>query len=213
MSPSKLHSGVSDAEVLKHHEFDKNLVERVGFRKRKLPLAIVEPDPAWPARYAEHEAAILSALGPKALELNHVGSTSVPGLPAKDVIDIDLTVADVDDEDDYVPALEAAGFQFKHREPFWHGHRFFCTEGPNWCNLHVWGPNCPEALRHILFRDWLREHPDDCEAYVAAKRSAADATNAAGEDVMAYNYRKENFIWGLLELVLNIYVKNRNSSQ
>ena len=196
--PTTMHSGVSVAELYKHYAYDPNLVDRVKVRDVKLKLAILEADPTWPARYAEHEAKIRNALGPTALEVSHIGSTSVPGLPAKDVIDIDLTVPDIHDEDAYVPALEAAGFQFLVREPHWHKHRFFCVSGPNWCNLHVWGPNCPEALRHMLLRDWLREHPEDCEAYAQAKRVAADATNALGENVMAYNDRKEGFIRGLL---------------
>ncbi len=212
MSPNTLHTDVTDADLLHHHEFDENLVERVSFRKVKLPIAIVESDPAWPTRYAQHEAAIRSALGPKVLEVNHVGSTSVPGLPAKGIIDIDLTVAEVDDEDAYVPALEAAGYGFRHREPYWHSHRFFSTEAPNWCNLHVWGPRCSEALRHLLLRDWLREHPDDCEGYAAAKRAAAEATVAAGENVMAYNYRKETFLRELLDRVFASYLEKRGDS-
>ena len=96
-----------------------------------------------------------SALGDRVLTLEHVGSTSVPDLPAKPVIDIDLTVADSSDEAAYVPALEEAGFALRIREPRWHEHRCLVSFAPA-ANLHVWSPGSPEAIRHHMFHDWLR---------------------------------------------------------
>ena len=127
------------------------------------------------------------------LQLEHVGSTSVPGLAAKPVIDIDLTVADPDREPDYVPALETIGFRLMIREPWWHGHRMLRAEEPP-CNLHVFGFDSPELIRHRIFRDWLRGNPGDRDRYAVAKRQAAAEANAAGEHVVQYNARKQQVI-------------------
>jgi GrpB-like predicted nucleotidyltransferase (UPF0157 family) len=127
------------------------------------------------------------------LQLEHVGSTSVPGLAAKPVIDIDLTVADPGREQDYVPALEAAGFQLLIREPWWYGHRMLRADQPP-CNLHVFGFDSPELIRHQIFRDWLRGNPGERDRYATAKRQAAGEANAGAEDVMQYNARKQQVI-------------------
>ena len=129
-------------------------------------IEVTEPDPAWPRQYDDLAARIRQALGWRVLQLEHVGSTSVPGLAAKPVIDIDLTVADPDRERDYVPALEAIGFRLVIREPWWYGHRALAADGPR-CNLHVFGFDSPEPLRHRIFRDWLRGNPAERERYAA----------------------------------------------
>jgi GrpB-like predicted nucleotidyltransferase (UPF0157 family) len=154
---------------------------------------VTDPDPAWPRRYEELAGRIRAALGWKALVLEHVGSTSVPGLAAKPVIDIDLTVADPGREQDYVPALETIGLRLVIREPWWYGHRLLRTDEPA-CNLHVFGPDSPEPVRHRIFRDWLRGNPAERDRYAAVKRQAASAANARGEHVMQYNARKEPVI-------------------
>jgi GrpB-like predicted nucleotidyltransferase (UPF0157 family) len=156
-------------------------------------IEIAEPDPAWPSQYAALASRIRGALGWRALHLEHVGSTSVPGLAAKPVIDIDLAVADPGREHAYIPALEAAGFTLVIREPWWHGHRALTAAAPR-CNLHVFGPGSPEAIRHEIFRDWLRASPADRDRYAAAKRQAAAQANADGEHVMQYNARKQQVI-------------------
>ena len=140
-------------------------------------IHVVEPDPAWPGLFDELSARVRAALGERVLELHHVGSTSVPGLPAKPVIDADLVVADPADEAAYVPDLVAAGFVHTVREPWWHEHRLLKWPTPR-AHLHVFGPDCPEVVRHLMFRDWLRSHDDDREWYAAAKRAAAAETNA-----------------------------------
>jgi GrpB-like predicted nucleotidyltransferase (UPF0157 family) len=156
-------------------------------------VEVTDPDPDWPRWYGVLAARIGEALGWRALQLEHVGSTSVPGLPAKPIIDIDLTVADPDSEQDYVPALEKAGFRLVIREPWWYGHRVLRSDEPK-CNLHVFGFDSPELIRHRIFRDWLRGNPDERDRYVAAKRQAAAEANARGEHVMQYNARKEQVI-------------------
>lgn len=171
----------------------------VGDAEPQADIAIAPPDPRWPEQFDALSARIRQALGDAALSITHVGSTSVPDLPAKPVIDIDLTVADGTDEDAYVPALEAAGFVLRVRESWWYEHRMLGFPQPR-CNLHVWSPECPEPARHLIFRDWLRSHPEERVRYRDAKRAAAAASNARGEHVMQYNARKQ-------EVVREIYAR------
>ncbi|QNE36559.1 GrpB family protein [Leifsonia shinshuensis] len=154
------------------------------------PVVIVEYDPGWPERAAALAADIRAALGDRVLGLEHVGSTSVPGLAAKDVIDLDLTLADSRDEAAYLPALESIGYRLTIREPSWHEHRCLTRMSGPRANLHVWSPDSPELVRHRIFRDWLRTHPDDRERYVDAKRAAIPGADAVQE----YNLRKQAVI-------------------
>lgn len=161
-----------------------------GHEAWRSPLGLVEDDGRRPAQFAEVAARVRAALGDLALELHHVGSTAVPGLPAKPVVDVDLVVADPADEAAYVPALVAAGFHQVVREAWWHEHRLLKLRTP-FTHLHVFGPRCPEVVRHTMFRDWLLRHDDDRELYVAAKRDASAATQRAGGTGMDYNRVKE----------------------
>jgi GrpB-like predicted nucleotidyltransferase (UPF0157 family) len=153
-------------------------------------LVLVDHDPRWSDLYGELAQRIRAALGSRVLGLEHVGSTAVPGLPAKPVIDIDLAVADSDDEDAYVPDLTAAGFRLRVREPWWYGHRMLRADQPR-ANLHVFAADSPEPVRHRIFRDWLRQSTDDRDLYASTKAEAAAAANALGEHVMQYNARKQ----------------------
>jgi len=204
-------NGVPVEELVKHLDFDENDVERISFRKVKPSLDIVDPDPTWPSTYAIFASRIVAALGPASslngaepgtghlVSVSHVGSTSVPGLPAKAVIDIDIVVPDINDESAYVPALESQGFQFMLREPKWHGHRFFTAAEPMFANLHVWGPACAEAERHSIFKEWLIENLDDRELYAKTKRECSEASKLGGESMMEYTYRKEGVIKDILQ--------------
>jgi len=116
---------------------------------------------------------IRAALGHRALRIDHTGSTSVPGLVAKPIIDVLLVVTDSADENAYVPALEAVGYVLRIREPNWYQHRMF--KGPDTdANLHVFSSGCPEIDRMLLFRDWLRGHPADRELYARSKLALAE---------------------------------------
>jgi GrpB-like predicted nucleotidyltransferase (UPF0157 family) len=182
-------------EITRHHEASAPEGES-AFLPGKGPrthVEVVEPDPSWPADFERVAERIRDALGDRALVVEHVGSTAVPHLPAKPVIDIDLTVADSADEDAWLPRLESVGFELVIREPWWHEHRCLTLASPR-CNLHVFSPDCPETIRHVLFRDWLRAHPDDLAAYRNAKLAAVSAATAAGEHVMDYNARKQPVI-------------------
>ncbi len=156
-------------------------------------IEVTSPDSAWPRQYDHLAGRIRQALGWRVLQLEHVGSTAVPGLAAKPVIDIDLTVADPGREQDYVPALEPIGFRLVIREPWRYGHRALLTDEPR-CNLHVFGFDSPEPVRHRIFRDWLRGNPGECDRYAAVKRQAASEANAAAEHVIQYNARKQQVI-------------------
>ncbi|MFG1603203.1 GrpB family protein [Actinoplanes sp. NPDC049265] len=151
------------------------------------PIVIEEYDPAWPRRFEEFRAVIVGALGEQVLGIEHVGSTSVPGLPAKPIIDIDVLVADTGDESRYLPPLEAAGFRLLLREPWWYGHRMLIDDVED-LHLHVWPPDSPEAVRHRLFRDWLRTHPEDRDRYAETKRRVSHETaERPGDYTLAKN--------------------------
>ena len=156
-------------------------------------IEVTDPEPAWPRQYDHLAGRIRAARGWRVLQLEHVGSTAVPGLAAKPVIDIDLTVADPGREQDYVPALEPIGFRLTIGEPWRYGHRALVTDEPR-CNLHVFGFDSPEPVKHRIFRDWLRGNPGERDRYTAAKRQAASEANKAGEHVMQYNARKQQVI-------------------
>jgi GrpB-like predicted nucleotidyltransferase (UPF0157 family) len=136
------------------------------------PIMIEDYDPEWPRRFEREEQRIRAALGERALQIEHAGSTSVPALAAKPVIDIVLVVADTRDEDAYVPALEAAGYVLRIREPDWYEHRMFREYETN-VNLHVLSESCEEIEKMLVFRDWLRENLADRELYEQTKRKLA----------------------------------------
>ena len=136
------------------------------------PIEIRDYDPSWPLLYAREEARIRSILGDRVISLEHVGSTSVPDLPAKPVIDIALEVGDSAAESAYVAELEAAGYVLRIREPEWLEHRLFKGPDTN-INLHVFPAGCVEVDRMVLFRDWLRASPADRELYARVKRELA----------------------------------------
>jgi GrpB-like predicted nucleotidyltransferase (UPF0157 family) len=135
------------------------------------PITFVEYDPAWPALFEREEARIRSILGDRVVRFEHTGSTSVPGLAAKPVIDMTMTVANVIDEPAYVPDLEAAGYRLviREHEPAWYDHRVFKGPDTN-VNLHTFSAGCREFERMVGFRDWLRTHDDDRELYESTKR-------------------------------------------
>lgn len=135
-------------------------------------IHLADYDPLWPHLFEREAAKIRAALGDGALRVEHCGSTSVPQLAAKPIIDIVLEVADSTEEDTYVSPLQAAGYRLHRREPDWHDHRLF--KGPDTAvNLHVFSSGCPEIDRMLAFRDWLRENPSDRELYEQAKRTLA----------------------------------------
>jgi len=135
-------------------------------------IELAEYDPAWPALYAREERRLRSLLGERAVRVEHVGSTAVPGLPAKPIVDVALEVPDSADEAAYVPDLEAAGYALRIREPEWLEHRL--VKGPDTnVNVHVFSAGCDEVERMLRFRDRLRADAADRERYAQAKRELA----------------------------------------
>jgi GrpB-like predicted nucleotidyltransferase (UPF0157 family) len=176
-------------EITRHSDPDPDENPWVIGPPAPQPVVVVPYDPQWPHRYDTLAEQIRRALGATVLDVEHVGSTSVPGLAAKDIIDIDLTVADPRDESAYIPALEQLGYVHTIREPSFHEHRCLRLSEPV-VNLHVFGPDCPETIRLRMFRDWLRTHADDRARYEDAKLAAIPG----GGTVMDYNFRKQQVI-------------------
>ena len=176
---SRAHAAKSSAVVGLDPEdvaaYEKRLARGcVGGPPRRLdrPIEIADYDPAWPSLYEREEARLRAALGDRIVRLEHAGSTSVPALPAKPIIDIVLEVADAADEDAYMPDLEAAGYVLRFRETEWCEHRLFKGPDTN-VNLHVFTAGCEETDRMLLFRDRLRRDDADRVRYARAKRELA----------------------------------------
>ncbi|MET0468831.1 MAG: GrpB family protein [Aeromicrobium sp.] len=160
----------------------------IGGREAR-EIVLVDHDPRWAVRYQIERERILAALGVRVLRIDHIGSTSVPDLAAKPIIDIDLSVADPEDEDAYVPDLERLGYVLRVREPH---HRMLRTPelgplraervGVPPIHLHVCALGSEWERRHRIFRDWLRNHPDDRQLYEDVKRSLAGRTWADTND-------------------------------
>jgi GrpB-like predicted nucleotidyltransferase (UPF0157 family) len=137
------------------------------------PIVLAAYDPDWRDQFQREAGQIRSALGEQALRVEHVGSTSVPDMPAKPVIDILLVVADSANETEYAGKLEGVGYKLHIREPGWHEHRLFKGREKNEINLHVFSAGCSEIARMLAFRDWLRTNKADHELYARCKRTLA----------------------------------------
>src|ERR1700722_12450272 len=119
-----------------------------GIEKRE--IVVVDYDPCWPEKFQKHAEILSRALGSKALAIEHVGSTSVPGLAAKPIIDIIILVEDSGDEAAYLPALVEAGYVLRVREPDWHQHRMVRTPELD-VHAHIFSPGCVEVTRQLAF--------------------------------------------------------------
>jgi GrpB-like predicted nucleotidyltransferase (UPF0157 family) len=139
-------------------------IELIGGPERR-EIRVVPWEAAWQVAFELQRRRIAGALGDRALRIDHIGSTAVPGLPAKPIVDIDLSVADPDDEAAWLPALEDAGYVLRVREP---GHRMVRTPERD-VHVHVCATGSDWERRHLLFRDRLRADADDREAYAAVK--------------------------------------------
>ena len=140
--------------------------------REPVTITVTDYDDDWPVRFARLRDLVEAALGSRALTVEHIGSTSVPGLAAKPIVDMLLTVASVEDEDAYVPALEDAGFVLRVREP---GHRMLRTPGKD-VHLHVYEPASQAVVDYLDLRDWLRESAADRALYESTKRDLAERT-------------------------------------
>jgi GrpB-like predicted nucleotidyltransferase (UPF0157 family) len=182
-------------DVQPHTEEEIRAVTVGDIEPLSAPINLLGYDPKWPALFQREDQRIRAILGDKVLRLEHTGSTSVPGLAAKPIIDMTLVVPDSADEDAYVVPLEAAGYVVRIREPDWYEHRVLKGPDTN-VNLHVFSPDCVEVDRMVGFRDWLRGNDADRDLYERTKRELAarewqfvqnyaDAKTAVVEEIMA----------------------------
>lgn len=130
-------------------------------------FVLAEYDSRWPEAYAEQERRIRAGLGPAAIRIEHIGSTSVPGLAAKPIIDVLVTVEDITAEEDYLDQLLDVGYELRVREP---GHRMVRTAARD-VHVHVMSAGDEAASEYLLFRDRLRSDPSDRELYERTKRA------------------------------------------
>jgi GrpB-like predicted nucleotidyltransferase (UPF0157 family) len=159
------------------------------------PIELRQHAADWAVRADEWAAAIRRALPTLAPRVEHVGSTAVPGLVAKPVLDLQVAVPDVEDERTYRPALESLGLVLRVREP---GHRFFRRPAgqPRTVHVHVCQRDSPWERDHLAFRDRLRARPELATAYADLKRRLADEL---GSDRAAYTDGKSAFIRSVLD--------------
>jgi len=141
-----------------------------GIEKRE--IRIVDYDPMWRAQFEMHAGIIAGALGEAVLQVEHIGSTSVPGLAAKPIVDILVVVRNSADESSYLPRLTSAGYLLRVREPDWNEHRMFRTPERD-VHVHVYSEGCGEIDRNLAFRNHLRTNPQDRDRYEMTKRALA----------------------------------------
>lgn len=164
-----------------------------GGEKRDIKL--VDYDTDWPKKFETHARVIADALVSSTLRVEHVGSTSVPGLAAKPIIDILVVVLDSADESAYLPQLEAAGYVLRVREPDWNEHRMFRTPEKD-VHIHIYSVGCPEIERNLTFRDRLRRNIEDRRRYEQTKRELAAKE---WPDMNAYADAKTEVIESIIE--------------
>lgn len=140
----------------------------IGGREER-PIVIVDYDFEWPSLFDALASAIVVAVGDGALSVEHIGSTSVPGLPAKPIIDILLIVEDVADENVFLGKLEAAGFELRVKEM---GHCMMRTTARD-VHIHVFSAKSPAVADYLDFRDWLRRDESDRRLYATTKKRLA----------------------------------------
>ena len=171
-------------------DLDDHLDEVLIGGREQRPVVIVDYDPAWPARFEEQAGRVRHALGPAA-RVEHIGSTAVPGLAAKPIIDMLLVVTDIDAEFQYLPALADAGLVLRVREP---GHRMMRTPERD-AHLHIYGDGAPEIRDYRDLRDWLRHDQADRDLYASTKRNLAARE---WSDVNYYAQAKDGVVAGIL---------------
>jgi len=155
-------------------------------------ISLSEPSAGWPAKFEDVRARLTAALGSPA-RIEHVGSTSIPGITAKPIIDVLVSVSDLRDEAWFVPAIESVGVSLRMREPDL-GHVYF-RDIPRTTHIHVCQIGSKWERDHLLFRDYLRAHPDAARAYEKVKRAAV---TRYGDDRIAYTESKGPMIERLM---------------
>ena len=161
-------------------------------------ISLFPYDPEWSLQYAREERKIRIALGETAVVLEHVGSTSIPGMPAKPIIDILLAVEESANEDTYVPALTAQGYRLHLREPAWEEHRVLKGDNPD-VNLHVFTVGSNEITRMLAFRDRCRANREERELY---ERTKTELARRVWRHVQHYANAKSNVVEAIVSRAL-----------
>ncbi len=159
------------------------------------PVIIFHYDPQWPLLFEREKELVLAALAGIDVRVEHVGSTSVPGLAAKPIIDMMVEVPTPEDGERAVPLLVACGYEYKGEAGI-PGRFYFDRGHPSTHHLHMYPRNNPEWERHILFRDYLRAHPETVQEYADLKRDLAEKYR---NDRVAYTDAKTEFIASVVE--------------
>ncbi|MFN2484574.1 MAG: GrpB family protein [Candidatus Limnocylindria bacterium] len=154
-------------------------------------VTLSDPDRSWATHFEEVRDKLVGALGDVAVRIDHVGSTSIPGIVAKPIIDVQVSVPDIEDEDAYRPAIESLGWPMRSREP---GHRYFRdpSDQPRRVQIHVCEAGGEWERDHLLFRDYLCAHPSRAAEYGELKRALAALYGTS--DRVAYTEAKTPFI-------------------
>lgn len=152
------------------YDFDQYLDRVLMGGREEREISIVDYREDWPRRFMAERRRIQEALGTAARGIEHIGSTAVPGLGAKPIVDVMVTVEDPDDESTYVPQLEGAGYVLRVREQ---GHRMFRIPARD-VHVHFWAVGGEDERRHLLFRDHLRSSEEDRLDYEAVKRGLSE---------------------------------------
>ena len=177
-------------ESAKPRRPDVDVVELIGGIEKR-HLEVVDYDDRWPVVFAEHHERLVEALEGESVDIEHIGSTSVPGLAAKPIIDIVVVVDDITAEEDYLPQLLATGYVLRVREP---GHRLVRTPELD-VHVHIYQKGDPAVTNYLLLRDRLRADAGDRELYARTKRELI----AQGlDDMNAYSDAKSEVIAGIL---------------
>ena len=165
--------------------------------KEHREIVIVPYNPQWPRIFQYHQKKIVSCLGSSVKQIEHVGSTSVPGLAAKPIIDMLLILEDSSSEESYLPAMQHIGYELRIREPDWFEHRMLRTKEKD-VHIHVFSQGCSEIDRMIAFRNHLRKHDSYREAYAHLKRELAARDWDCMDD---YARAKTQFIESITSIV------------
>ena len=157
-------------------------------------MAVVDYDPAWPIRFQEIGRRLRAAVGDMALRIDHIGSTAVPGLAAKPVIDIQISVARLEPLGDYGAAIQELGYSFRPTNPDLTKRFFYSSTEMQRCHIHVRRAGSWSEQFALLFRDYLRSHAQDVRRYAELKRSLA----TKDRDIEEYARLKGPFIWEIM---------------
>jgi GrpB-like predicted nucleotidyltransferase (UPF0157 family) len=168
------------------------------YSKFNRPIVVLDYDPQWPVLFEKEKEAIIAALGNRFLMIEHIGSTAVPGLAAKPVIDIAVGIQSLVDAPALIPYIEQLGYIYEPTmEQLVPGRRFFWKGTPtvHTYHLHLAEPDHPVLLKPLQFRDYLRKHPDAVEGYGVLKRELA---KKCVQDLDAYVAGKTGFVENIM---------------